>query len=80
MTDPAEQAEQPSITVANEFAEIVVRREETRNGARLVIQAPRAGHSITLCPLELEALTWQTPATFSAMLGHPSRPLEVDDP
>ena len=39
--------EQP-ITVANEFAEVEVRRVDTRNGSRLLISAPRAGRSISL--------------------------------
>lgn len=76
---PGEPGFDPGITVANEFAEVVVRRLETRNGARLLITVPRAGRSIALCPLELEALTWQTPAVFSAMMASPSRPLDVDD-
>ena len=36
-------------------------RVETRNGARLLIESPRSGQWIALCPLELEALTWQNP-------------------
>jgi hypothetical protein len=67
------------ITIANEFAEVRVRRVETRNGARLMISAPRSGQWITLCPLELEALTWQTPQTFSAMIGNPMAPLVTDE-
>jgi hypothetical protein len=67
------------IGVANEFAEVVVRRVLTRNGARLMIHAPRAGRSIALCPVELEALTWQTPEVFSAMLATPAEPLGVDE-
>ena len=30
---------------------------------------------MALCPLELEALTWQNTATFSAMIGNPFGPL-----
>lgn len=67
------------IVLANEFAEIRVLRVETRNGSRLLIESPRSGQWITLCPLELEALTWQSPATFSAMIGHPFGPLIADD-
>jgi hypothetical protein len=68
------------IRLGNEFAEIVVRRVETRNGTRLLIEAPKSGQWVTLCPLELEALTWQNTATFSAMIGHPFGPLIPDDP
>jgi hypothetical protein len=69
----------PVITVANEFAEVLVQRLETRNGVRLLVRVPRAGRSIALCPLELEALTWQTPEVFSAMIAHPSEPLDLGE-
>lgn len=67
------------ITIANEFAEVRVRRVETRNGARLLVESPKSGQWITLCPLELESLTWQSPATFSAMIGNPFAPLVPHD-
>lgn len=63
------------IVLGNEFAEIRVQRVDTRNGSRLLVESPRSGHRVLLCPLELEALTWQSPRTFSAMLGRPSAPL-----
>ena len=69
----------PSLSIANEFSEIVVRRVVTRNGARLLIESPRTGKWIMLCPLELESLTWQNTATFSALIGTPSAPLVSDD-
>ncbi|TCP43616.1 hypothetical protein EV191_12113 [Tamaricihabitans halophyticus] len=72
---PEPSAATEDIVVANEFAEVWVRRVETRNGARLLIESPRSGQWITLCPLELEALTWQTPQTFSAMISNPMSPL-----
>jgi hypothetical protein len=68
-----------TLRIANEFSEIRVSRVETRNGARLLIEAPRSGQWVTLCPLELEALTWQSTATFSAMVGHPFGSLIADD-
>ncbi|GAA5136290.1 hypothetical protein [Pseudonocardia adelaidensis] len=61
--------------IANEFAEVRVSRVETRNGARLLIESPKSGQWVTLCPLEAEALTWQNPQTFSAMIGNPYGPL-----
>ena len=67
------------IVIANEFSEVQVTRVETRNGARLMITSPRSGQWVTLCPLELEALTWQAPATFSAMIGNPFGPLITED-
>jgi hypothetical protein len=58
------------IRIANEFTEVVLRRVDTRNGARLLISAPKSGRSITLDALEIEALTWQTPDTLAAMVGN----------
>jgi len=60
-----------SITIANEFAEVEVERVQTRNGVRLRIRAPRSGREILLCPLELEALTWQDHDLFSRLLTDP---------
>lgn len=68
-----------AITVANEFSEIRVRRVDSRNGSRLLVESPRTGRWVTLCPLELEALTWQSPQTFSAMIGNPSRSLVPEE-
>jgi len=59
------------IRLANEFTEVVVERVQTRNGARLRISVPGSGHQILLCPLELEALTWQDHEMFSRLLGVP---------
>lgn len=67
------------ISIGNEFAEVRVVRVETRNGSRLLIESPRSGWWVTLCPLELEALTWQNAATFSAMIGKPFGPLFDED-
>ena len=69
-----------SITVANEFTEVVVRRVDTRNGSRLLISAPKTGRWISLDALEIEALTWQNPRTLAAMVGNSHAPLLPDDP
>jgi hypothetical protein len=68
------------ITVANEFAEVEVRRVDTRNGSRLLVSAPRTGRSISLDALELEALTWQNSRTLAAMVGRSGAPLVPDEP
>lgn len=67
------------IVIGNEFTEIRVLRVQTRHGARVMIESPKSGQWVTLDPLELESLTWQTPATFSAMVGNPYGPLFWDD-
>lgn len=67
------------IVIGNEFSEIRVQRVDTRNGSRLLIESPKSGQWISLCPLELESLTWQNPQTFSAMIGKPFAPLFTED-
>ena len=67
------------LTVANEFAEVQVRRVDTRNGSRLLVSAPRTGRSISLDALELEALTRQNPRTLAAMVGNTGGPLLPDE-
>ena len=64
-----------AISLGNEFTEIRVARVETRNGSRLLIESPKSGQWVALCPLEIEALTWQDTTTFSAMIGNPFAPL-----
>ena len=68
------------LTVANEFAEVVVRRVDTRNGSRLLISAPKTGRWISLDALEIEALTWQNTRTLAAMVGNTDAPLLPDEP
>jgi hypothetical protein len=67
------------ITIGNEFAEVRVVRVDTRNGSRLLIESPKSGQWVALDPLELEALTWQNTATFSAMIGNPFGPLVPEE-
>ena len=64
----------PVIRIGNEFTEVVVERVPTRNGARLRISVPSSGRQIMLCPLELEALTWQDHETFTQLLATPYGP------
>ena len=66
--------DEPVIRLGNEFTEVVVERVRTRNGARLRISVPSSGRQIMLCPLELEALTWQDHELFTALLQTPNGP------
>jgi hypothetical protein len=66
--------DQPPIRLANEFTDVIVERVRTRNGARLRIFVPSSGREILLCPLELEALTWQGHDFFSTLLRTPHGP------
>jgi hypothetical protein len=68
------------IRLANEFSEVVVERVPTRNGARLRISVPASGREILLCPLELEALTWQDHDLFSRLLQTPHGPEDLPSP
>ena len=67
------------IHLGNEFTEVVVEPVQTRNGVRLRISVPASGREISLCPLELEALTWQDHDLFSQLLATPHGP-EDDTP
>lgn len=72
------------IVVTNEFATVVIRKVETRNGERLEISAPSSGRSIQLDALVLESLTWSDPlelgkgleTPFGPQPGDPSLPTE----
>ncbi|HTQ17517.1 dihydrodiol dehydrogenase [Mycobacterium sp.] len=66
------------LTVANEFAEVQVRRVDTRNGSRLLITSPRTGQWISLDALEVEALTRQNTRTLTAMVANSYGPLLPD--
>jgi hypothetical protein len=63
-----------SIRLGNEFTEVLVEPVRTRNGMRLRIFVPSSGREILLCPLELEALTWQGHELFSTLLRTPHGP------
>ena len=69
---------EPVIKLGNEFTEVVVDRVRTGNGVRLRIRVPSSGAEIMLCPLELEALTWQGHEVFSALLSTPHGPEDED--
>lgn len=62
------------IIIANEFAEVEVRKVRTRNGVRLEIRSPKLGYRVRLDALELEALSWQPVETFSRLLENPWGP------
>jgi hypothetical protein len=73
----AASAGDPVIKIANEFTEVEVDRVRTRNGMRLRIFVPSSGRKILLCPLELEALTWQEHKLFSHLLATPGEPAQA---
>ena len=62
------------IELGNEFTRVVVDLVRTRNGARLRISVPASGRQVSLCPVELESLTWQESEFFSGLLATPFGP------
>ncbi len=78
--DRAAGSESEVLVVANEFAEVRVQRVLTHNGVRLEVSSPRLQRAVRLDPLQLEALTWQETAAFSAMLTEPFGPSGEDAP
>ena len=57
----------------NEFAMVVVRRDEAANGVRLFIKDVATGNHIYLDPLELEALTRLDHDHFVPLVGPRTR-------
>lgn len=57
-----------SIVIANEFADVVVRKVETRNGMRLEIRSPRRGTKVHFDAVALDCLSFQEPELITALL------------
>ncbi|MHB8219845.1 MAG: dihydrodiol dehydrogenase [Acidimicrobiales bacterium] len=74
MSGSADQEDGRALVVANEFAEVRLRRVSTHNGIRLEIESTRLQTAIRLDALQLEALTWQEPSMFSDLLVEPFGP------
>jgi hypothetical protein len=74
VTGPGDEPDGPVIVVANEFADVRVRRVRTRNGVRLEIFSPRRGTRVHLDAVELDLLSFQEPEVFSEMLERTPRP------
>ena len=62
------------LLVANEFAAVVVRKVQTRNGERLEIRSLGQERTIRLDALALEALTWSSPLEVGQGLETPFGP------
>jgi hypothetical protein len=57
------------IVIANEFADVVIRKVRTRNGARLDIWSPRRGTRVLLDAVALDCLSFQEPELITSMLS-----------
>jgi hypothetical protein len=75
--DRAPAAAGPVITIANEFAMVCIQKVKTSQGDRIEIHSPNLGYRVHLDPLQLEALSWQKPDFFSALLVTPFGPEDV---
>jgi hypothetical protein len=71
---PADGGDDGSILIANEFADVVVRRVETRNGMRLDIWSPRRGSRILLDAVALDCLSFQEPELITELLAQRPAP------
>lgn len=74
--DPGEEFEFPRdrgnsgpILIANEFADVVVRKVETRNGVRLELWSPRRGTCVRYDAVALDALSYQEPEFITELLS-----------
>lgn len=74
VTGSGDEPDESVIVVANEFADVRVRRIRTRNGVRLEIFSPRRGTRVHLDAVELDLLSFQEPEVFSEMLERTPRP------
>lgn len=57
------------IVIANEFADVVVRKVKTRNGMRLDIWSPKRGTRVLLDAVALDCLSFQEPELITQLLA-----------
>lgn len=57
------------IVIANEFADVVVRKVATRNGMRLELWSPRRGTCVRYDAVALEVLSYQEPEFITKLLS-----------
>lgn len=74
--DEGEQFEYPTdggnagpIVIGNEFADVVVRKVDTRNGVRLELWSPRRGTCIRFDAVALDCLSYQEPEFITDLLS-----------
>lgn len=56
------------IVIANEFADVVVRKVDTRNGVRLELWSPRRGTCVRYDAVALDVLSYQEPEFITKLL------------
>jgi hypothetical protein len=70
-TDERDLRGEDPIEIANEFANVHVRKVHTRNGERLEIRSPRRDTLLRLDPMELEAISGLDPESLARLLEDP---------
>ena len=66
---PSDGGTEGPIVIANEFADVVIRKVETRNGMRLDIWSPRRGSRVQLDAVALDCLSYQEPELISQLIA-----------
>lgn len=66
---PVDSRNDGTIVIANEFADVVVRKVETRNGMRLDIWSPKRGSRVRLDAVALDCLSFQEPELITQLLA-----------
>lgn len=59
------------IDIDNEYANVRLRKVQTKNGSRLEIFSPKLGYRSYLDPVQLESLTWVPKKIFDKFLETP---------
>ncbi|MFF5979457.1 dihydrodiol dehydrogenase [Streptomyces olindensis] len=68
-TYPVDGGTDGPIVIANEFADVVVRKVQTRNGVRLDVWSPRRGTRVMLDAVALDCLSFQEPELITELLS-----------
>lgn len=66
---PRDGGNEGPIVISNEFADVVVRKVETRNGVRLELWSPRRSTCIRLDAVALDVLSYQEPEFITSLLA-----------
>lgn len=66
---PTDGGQDGPIVIANEFADVVVRKVQTRNGVRLDVWSPRRGTRVLLDAVALDCLSFQDSELITELLS-----------
>ncbi|WP_199824031.1 hypothetical protein [Streptomyces sp. NBRC 109706] len=66
---PRDGGNEGPVVIANEFADVVVRKVQTRNGTRLEIWSPRRNTCVRYDAVALDCLSYQEPEFITGLLA-----------